>query len=372
MKRCSSALLFILAACSGGPPVAESLSGVIGGTPTGLLDPEAGEYVLLYGTSLTAINGFQFCSGTLIAPDVVLTAGHCVEPLDPSASVAAHFFVRLPAWDLRQLATVISSTQARHVNARDQHPLWQVGTELRSDLGLLYLDLPMEDAPVATLLEPGERGALSFGRNFVAVGYGSHIRVSDSDFPRPLDPQMVRRSVELWIAGVTITSFDATSGDETICHGDSGGPAFASVTTTRGLERRQIGVVSASQGGLLGCNSPSRYARVDTLRAWIDQSMAAACKDGRRSPEGCQKQLTLLPGAAPSPTPNIDGEALPAISSAPQEVGDGPAPPASGCRCVRGSSPSSGGALITELAGLLVALCALRRGARAQTVHLRS
>jgi protease YdgD len=85
---------------------------------------------------------FGFCTGTLIAPDVVLTAGHCAggtEPEDPDRqrTFVAGAFESLDAGERR----IIASTR---------HPAYGLGGRHspHNDVGLLFLDSPLPVPPL--------------------------------------------------------------------------------------------------------------------------------------------------------------------------------------------------------------------------------
>jgi len=180
----------------------------------------------------------ELCSGVLVAPRVVLTAGHCtlgLAPADlvvgvgPSASAPAQV---LPVASVHTLATFTGS-RADFLAGRD--------------IGALVLGA---DAPVTPLTI--DRSDLA-GASMLAVGYG----------PNGTGEEGARTSgsVDATASCSLLLSF----GDAmiTACHGDSGGPLLAQD------DGRVVGIVSfgASDGS---CTPPAYALRVAPYAAWVD------------------------------------------------------------------------------------------------------
>ncbi len=155
-----------------------------------------------------AESGFS-CSGALVAPTIVLTAGHCTYDGDP-----AHYTVSggveardLPDWT-RAVTAVVQNTAYDPVN-------------LRHDVGLLFLD---EEPPVEPIpwLRGRDDGRYEDGTPIVAVGYGTAGGTQGDD-------RGTRRRVEMEILKATESKFRFGGDGENVCSGDSGGPILAEV-----------------------------------------------------------------------------------------------------------------------------------------------
>jgi secreted trypsin-like serine protease len=312
MKR---ALLWaLLPSACGGPPVEAMEHAIVGGEVAGERFPNVGMSLRVL------IPGYQACSGTLVAPDVVLTAGHCLDPPPSGTAIDRWIFTREPAVDIGRIAAVDSSTRSTRVVAAEAHPLTRADGQLLSDVAVLYLAAPMVGVPVAEVFDASDAARLVRGDPATAVGYGREARSTRDDGPPQVEFR--RKMLELALSTIGTEQLHATSGDESVCFGDSGGPLF--------IGARIAGVLSRG-GSALGCSLSGNFARVDVHRTWIDRQMIAACVDGARSAEGCAIQQTLLPSL--EEPPEVRGEGLRPIEAGPIDAGDGPAP-GDGCSCL--------------------------------------
>src|SRR4051794_11709291 len=220
-----------------------------------------------------AIDGV-FCGGSLIAPQVVLTAGHCVEGTNASEMDVVVGRIRL---------SDETGGVRIHVTKIVPYPTYNSET-VTGDVALLRLAQPAPVAAIApaptgggTAQSPGTRvmtigwGATSEGGNvsdelrFVRLTVRSHRYCDDIYGP-------IRDNSQLCI-GSSRAGADS-------CQGDSGGPVIAG----DGDATRLIGAGSYGQG----CghvDTPGGYSRVSYFARWIED------------------QAALLNGNAPPPPP---------------------------------------------------------------------
>ena len=209
--------------------------------------------------------GAFVCTGTLISPDTVLTAGHCSSVT--GAAVATPVSWPAPLIDVRIGGYREDEGEKATVSQVVIPPQYLLGSG--SDVSILKLSEPASKAPVKVA---GDRGAWSAGTLETIVGWG--VTQEDGDTPPIVQEAQVPVTTDDTCAGA-YDNFDPSTmlcagfpqGGVDTCQGDSGGPMFAT-SSAGGL--RVVGSTSFGEG----CAKPGKpgvYARVadDALGEFI-------------------------------------------------------------------------------------------------------
>ncbi len=209
------------------------------------------------------------CTASLIAPKVVLTAGHCVDGM--------------ASFDVLVGTSTQKSTSAETFDWNERGAT-QVNPN-HHDIGLVYLSNPVQLAAYPTLAS----AALANGASAVNVGR-IHNGLTSSTW---------KATVTLGPGAAVGYPFDYSS-KGVIEQGDSGGPVFQLGTHT-------IVAVNSGAGG-----GTQVLARVDLLLPWIQQKVAAhggfaapgAVDAGAPKPDaGVADSGAKAPDAGPAPAP---------------------------------------------------------------------
>ena len=244
---------------------------VIGGTRTAD-GAFPGVGALLYSFGGQTMAG---CTGTLIAPTVVLTAAHCLDPevtggLAPSGFTFDHDTVSHSPTPVYPVASAMKHAQF-DINSLPGG-LGQV-----YDIGLVFLSTPVTDVAPVRMPTAEQATALAVDTELRIVGYG---QTSDAD------PNSTGVMFDAATGIRELNSFEmrVSSGtpDPQNCHGDSGGPALADFDG----ELRVVGVVSRSyQSGQ--CDNGGVDTRVDAYLPWIAANVPDGLPCGSGPAEAC-------------------------------------------------------------------------------------
>jgi secreted trypsin-like serine protease len=196
------------------------------------------------------------CTATLIAPDVALSAAHCLRSL-------GH---RTAAFVLNDRLSDAGPETAHSVAQVVLHPGFAVVAGAgapRHDLALVRLADPIRNVAPERLLSAVEASTLALGQAVDLVGYGRASRAEDRRGIKNRGRSRLREiQAGEWVIG----------GGEGVqnCDGDSGGPAFVEL---RG-RRRLMGIVSRSVDPQRPCESGTVHSRPDADAGWIAATLA--------------------------------------------------------------------------------------------------
>lgn len=226
---------------------------VVGGTET---SPGSRPYQVAL-----LMNGRQGCGGTLISPDWVLTAAHCLD----SASTA----------------TLTVQVGAHRMSPRDgsnhrvsqiiKHENWRGASGIQSGWDIAVLRLA---TPAAANIKPAKLPTVEIERQI--GGVGAYVTVSGWGLTRNGgSPSNVLREVALPVLSNSACSSELGTGlpasvicgggpnGTSACNGDSGGP-FAS---SSGGNFYSLGTVSWGRS----CRGATVFTRTTSYLAWIEQ-----------------------------------------------------------------------------------------------------
>jgi hypothetical protein len=262
------------------------------------------------------------CSGVLLAPDVVATAAHCLEPHRSVQGIplesARYWISRQETLTSQQLSSEAGlPADAVAATAFATHPGWERdregATELGSldDLGVVFLSATLA-APPAIVATAREAATLAGGVGVDIVGWGT------SRVPSLLAPE--EDAVGLRHCG---SSFIEQLGPHEMqvgrcgvrkCSGDSGGPTYVSLVSETGRVTWRLVGLSSHSYGATGCLRGGVDTRLDAYRDWLDGLMREACASGKRTACGAPG----LPAPADVDEPEGVAPARAGVSDAPE------------------------------------------------------
>jgi hypothetical protein len=269
-----------------------------GANATGEEFPAAGAVLVEYSGGVALQ-----CSSSLIAPDVVILAAHCVDPTVVGVETFdAVGWSREPDLTAFQQGTawpddVVMGSDWTVPSDWDIAAL-QMGLALNHDVGLLFLEEPILDVPLAWLPTEAEAAQIAEGSPVSIVGWGMDDAEDQASYG-------VEHFGDSTIDALSDYEFQVGAATDAVrkCHGDSGGPTFMKVESDASVPTRMIGVTSHTWDETDCLETGGVDTRVDYYLDWIDEQMSARCDDGTRA--WCD-----LPGVLPPPVPHSDAELL--------------------------------------------------------------
>ncbi|TMW48333.1 hypothetical protein DOY81_006584 [Sarcophaga bullata] len=245
-------------------------------------------------------NNVHICGGSVVAPNIILTAAHCIEqPLDTAA-----FRVRAGSSTHLYGGQLVS---VRHIFKHEAYS----STTLDSDVALVVLKENLTYTRNVQPVELAASGEQLPHKEFLASGWGL---TSETGVVSPVLNYVAVRLINQntcskhyqYIATITTKMFCAgyPQGGKDSCQGDSGGPLVSYVTmssltplTSSAIENKvremsakstapqsvlqtQVKAAKPKQYGIVswgvGCaqkSYPGVYANVAALRPWIDAKL---------------------------------------------------------------------------------------------------
>ncbi len=272
MRRPLAALGALIAALA----IAAPVSAITNGSPDAGEHPYVGE-LLFYvpdvpSSRFTDPGGWFTCTGTLLSPTVVVTAGHCTFGVGRDSVSTTHdgadttaaeggvggtdvwiSFAEVPNFDILPPSSTFTSNAGRyagwsaalngssewHRGTATPHPLYDDNLFFAHDAGVVVLDEPVSMgtyahvAPLNYLNRYRSTPRNPSTHRFETVGYGLERVQGKKEFGGDTrmqsHPKLDSLTSHPANAYIVISNNTATGGT---CFGDSGGPTFDTTTST--------------------------------------------------------------------------------------------------------------------------------------------
>lgn len=279
LAPCAIACAGSLPGGCGAPPTEPPLSTL---TPA-LLDAAPDDSTTAVG-GLVRLHGaaWEVCTATLIAPNLILTARHCVAEVlgtTDAGDVDCATTTFGPAWPAHQIHFSVDPVLGP---ASD----WHLATEITvppedsycgNDLAVVRLDRPVSLQSAAPLMPSLHTGADRLpveAAPYAAVGYAAL-----DDGPTPVYRRRRADGLQVACAGVACGWPGAVLGAEWVgatgvCDGDSGGPAIDADGAVIGIASR----------GAAGCATPVYESPATWASLLVDAAREAASATGAEPP----------------------------------------------------------------------------------------
>ncbi len=218
------------------------------------------------------------CGGSVVAPKIIITAGHCTFDSLDSAIPTSPANLRV----LANTASLLGGGQIVKVSGIDRHPDYHPEIDPTvNDIAVLHLTSAVSAPPVAVISTHSDFRAQPANTTATTSGWGCYQATSDcrnlNNYPTDLHKADVTLRASSQCAqifnafGVDFNptaslcagEFDLTVNAPGPCFGDSGGPL-----TIDGLKGADLLVGVVSWGIKCGA-TPVAYARITTYRKWL-------------------------------------------------------------------------------------------------------
>lgn len=271
---------FLVAGAAAALAGVEAQDRIVGGIQVA----QAASYPWIVSLSTRGANGSSFCGGTLVAPNVVITAAHCV--FTNAASITA----RVKGTGTKKA----QGGEALQVAQAIQHPNYNSGTQ-DNDIAILILATNSAVTPLP--IDQGAQALNAFdGQQVKAIGWGTTSQGGNAarnlkEVDVPVVSQDVCNGRTAYRNSITKRMICAglAAGGADSCQGDSGGPLVKNINGVQTL----VGVVSWGEG----CAQPGKYgvyARIKTTQNFLKKYVKATAAGGggaggAAGPDQCTK-----------------------------------------------------------------------------------
>ncbi len=275
----------VAAGCSSAPPPAEAVGTTAEAIVNGTDSTVSQNFTVLLVHPTSSTEAYE-CSGILVAPNLVLTARHCVSATADKAfscdsmghgTKGGAIMADFAPSTILVFGGLDRPTDMAAPNAVGTQIFHDGATNLcNHDVALVALDQPLTGFPIATLRFDA---ALSSGDVITAVGWGVSM-MSISPAVRQQRTDIAIRHVGPFAGNggedVPPNEFDV---GESICEGDSGSPALDATGAVIGVASRGGNNLIPNPNDLaascLGANSENFYSQVSAFKDVIEGAFNA-------------------------------------------------------------------------------------------------